>query len=83
MGLTTGVAWWHDGDMKNTNPKLIGTGTRALGTIVIHSYGNEDDAVEQACLQLETAGLRDLEVDTGADYMDDNTWHVTYTYTRG
>ena len=58
------------------------TGTRVIKTHEVFTYGDEEQAIERACLELETAGLNNLEVDTGAEQVDDNLWKVTYTFTR-
>lgn len=53
---------------------------RKIETHEVHSYGNEDDAIERAYLELETAGLKNLEVDTGAELIAPNVWSIVYTY---
>ena len=59
-----------------------GNEIRIYSDAILRSYGNEEDAIEAAQLRLETAGLRNLEVDTGAEMLDDNFWKVRYSYTR-
>lgn len=53
---------------------------RKIDTIEIVSYGNEEDAIELAYLVLEPAGLRNLEVDTGAEMVAESIWQIVYTH---